>query len=242
MVETLNCTNIDLKNGSDGPEVTLLQTHLKTLGYYTYHNGSYLKIDGIFGTYTEMAVKKFQKDTNHTQDGVFGPKTCPDLNKKILEKNGIIATNTTTGSSTQTTSQNTTTSSSYVNKYKINTANNVFKSSESNITIQGLYFIASKLKRTNELRSPDWKTLEMMDGSDYDYIGRENALKYSIEVYLTRDKYKKIRPELQKLAYQVCTVSTDLFPSGQYSVKVSPDDETVNELKITIDLKEYRNT
>lgn len=239
MVDTFDCTNIELKQGDVGPEVTLLQTHLKTLGYYTSHEGSYLKIDGIFGTYTDWALKKFQRDTGHDDDGLFGPKTCPDLTKKILEKNGITTTTTTpaTGGTSKATTGNGTTTKS---RYNINTSKNVFKAKESNINIAGLYFIATSLKRTNELRTPEWKTMQMMDGSDYDYLGEENSLKYQFESLLDVQDYNVIRGELEKLGYQPRQVATTLFPSGLYTVKITPDDSNVNEIKLTVDLKEYR--
>ena len=77
----LNCNEISLKEGStDITNVVKLQTILKELGYYTR------QVDGEFGPYTTEAVKAFQKATNHDPDGWFGPKTCPDLNKKYEEK------------------------------------------------------------------------------------------------------------------------------------------------------------
>ena len=79
-IKTFDCPNIVLKRGHKGDNVKLLQTMLKTLGYYTR------EIDGDFGMYTEQAVKAFQTKTSHTPDGVFGPKTCPDLNKQYTAK------------------------------------------------------------------------------------------------------------------------------------------------------------
>ena len=55
---------------------------LKALGYYTR------EVDGDFGKFTEDAVKAFQNATGHDPDGVFGPKTCPDLNKAYTGKVG----------------------------------------------------------------------------------------------------------------------------------------------------------
>ena len=79
-IKLFDCPNITLKRGHKGENVKLLQTMLKTLGYYTR------EVDGDFGMYTEQAVKAFQTKTNHTPDGVFGPKTCPDLNKQYSKK------------------------------------------------------------------------------------------------------------------------------------------------------------
>ncbi len=55
--------------GSRGDEVRRIQTKLKSLGFYT---GS---VDGIYGTKTQSAVKKFQASVGITADGIAGPKT-----------------------------------------------------------------------------------------------------------------------------------------------------------------------
>lgn len=73
---TLNCTKINLKKGSKGNEVKELQTILKDMGYYTR------QVDGEFGSYTETAVKKLQKQQGNDPDGWFGPKTCQKLQSK----------------------------------------------------------------------------------------------------------------------------------------------------------------
>ena len=57
------------KYGSRGSEVTQIQTKLKRWGYYT---GS---VDGIYGSGTVEAVKKFQRKNGLTVDGVAGQKT-----------------------------------------------------------------------------------------------------------------------------------------------------------------------
>ena len=46
-----------------------MQQRLSNLGYYTY------KIDGIFGSRTRSAVKRFQKDSGLVADGIVGAKT-----------------------------------------------------------------------------------------------------------------------------------------------------------------------
>lgn len=57
------------KYGSTGNEVTQIQKKLKNWGYYT---GS---VDGIYGSKTVAAVKKFQSKNGLTVDGIAGPKT-----------------------------------------------------------------------------------------------------------------------------------------------------------------------
>ena len=57
------------KVGSRGDEVRKIQNKLKSLGYFT---GA---VDGIYGTKTQSAVRRFQKSVGITADGVAGPKT-----------------------------------------------------------------------------------------------------------------------------------------------------------------------
>lgn len=63
------------RQGSRGEEVKQIQQVLKNQGYYTGN------IDGIFGSQTLEAVKKYQKANGLAVDGIAGPKT--------LEKMGI---------------------------------------------------------------------------------------------------------------------------------------------------------
>lgn len=62
-----------LKKGSSGALVKTLQTKLKNWGYYTG------KVDGIYGTGTQTAVKYFQRANGLTVDGVVGSKTAKAL-------------------------------------------------------------------------------------------------------------------------------------------------------------------
>lgn len=57
------------KYGSRGDEVKQIQTKLKRWGYYS---GS---VDGIYGSGTLAAVKKFQQKNGLTVDGIAGTKT-----------------------------------------------------------------------------------------------------------------------------------------------------------------------
>lgn len=71
----MDCNNINLKRGSSGSQVKELQTALKAFGYYTK------ALDGDFGTYTEQAVKNYQKKNNLIVDGWVGTVTCKKLNQ-----------------------------------------------------------------------------------------------------------------------------------------------------------------
>lgn len=66
-------TEVLSKLGSRGTEVKAIQEKLQERGIY---NGS---IDGIFGSATQTAVKKFQKQQGLTQDGIAGPATLKRL-------------------------------------------------------------------------------------------------------------------------------------------------------------------
>ena len=75
-VETLS------RFGSSGNEVKEIQTKLKTWGYYT---GS---IDGVYGSRTVSAVKKFQQKNGLTVDGIAGAKTLSAMGIKSSSSTG----------------------------------------------------------------------------------------------------------------------------------------------------------
>ena len=60
------------KKGSSGQTVTQIQTKLRDWGYYS---GT---VDGVYGTGTETAVKKFQQKNGLEPDGKVGPATLAD--------------------------------------------------------------------------------------------------------------------------------------------------------------------
>jgi hypothetical protein len=65
-----------VKRGSQGPDVTLLQQKLNTLG-------SKLVADGIFGAQTEQEVRGFQFEQKLTVDGICGPNTWAAIDKAV---------------------------------------------------------------------------------------------------------------------------------------------------------------
>ena len=67
-----------LRKGSKGTYVTLAQTELLNKGYDLGRWGA----DGNFGSATEEAVKRFQRDNGLTADGIIGPKTWEALEKQ----------------------------------------------------------------------------------------------------------------------------------------------------------------
>jgi hypothetical protein len=67
-----------LRKGDEGWYVKLAQTELIQKGYDCGKWGA----DGDFGSATEDAVKRFQRDSGLTSDGVIGPKTWEALDKE----------------------------------------------------------------------------------------------------------------------------------------------------------------
>lgn len=70
-----------LRNGDVGNNVKILQSKLHELNFLND------KIDGIFGTKTEEAVKAFQESKQLVVDGIVGPKTIKALDIKLVESN-----------------------------------------------------------------------------------------------------------------------------------------------------------
>ena len=78
------------KYGSRGEEVKTIQTKLKRWGYY---NGN---VDGIYGSQTLAAVKKFQQKNGLTVDGIAGTKTLQAMgiyNSSSSSSNSSSSTN-----------------------------------------------------------------------------------------------------------------------------------------------------
>ena len=80
------------KYGSRGEEVRTIQTKLKRWGYY---NGN---VDGIYGSQTMEAVKRFQRKNGLTVDGIAGTKT--------LQAIGIYSSSGNSSSSNSSSSTN----------------------------------------------------------------------------------------------------------------------------------------
>ena len=70
------------KYGSNGDEVRQIQEKLKNWGYY---DGN---VDGIYGSKTFEAVKKFQRKNGLTVDGIAGEKTLQALGITSSSNNG----------------------------------------------------------------------------------------------------------------------------------------------------------
>ncbi len=68
-IDEADTSNQTIRRGSTGNPVRRAQKRLTLGGYDT---GG---VDGIFGTRTESAVRRFQRDYGLTEDGIVGPKT-----------------------------------------------------------------------------------------------------------------------------------------------------------------------
>ncbi len=97
---TLLITTLSLQNnyvqalskyGSNGSEVRSIQEKLKRWGYYTGN------VDGIYGSRTVSAVKKFQQKNGLSVDGIAGPKTLSAMG--IQSSSGGSSSSTTNNSS-----------------------------------------------------------------------------------------------------------------------------------------------
>lgn len=75
------------KFGSSGEEVRQIQQKLKNWGYY---NGA---VDGVYGSKTVAAVKKFQQKNGLTADGIAGQKTLQALGINTSSSSGSKSTN-----------------------------------------------------------------------------------------------------------------------------------------------------
>jgi len=238
MVETFDCKKTSLKRGAKGAQVTLLQTHLKTLGYYVKIDGYSVKVDGDYGKYTEKAVKAFQKATGNVQDGWFGEQTCKSLNAKI----GVDTAKTT---STPNGSGKGTSSGSVPDKvvkpvdpYKVDVKKNVFRSDTSNLSIDGIYLIVSNVTFTNEWKAPSWKRIDLMNGGQYKYLGNVAPREFSVDCIMTKKEFNKLSNEFYKMLHRECKVVTDLFPSGTYTLDISLSYQNVRTRKVTIKFTE----
>jgi lysozyme family protein len=72
-------SQILLRRGMDGIEVTALQHHLKDLGYME-------TIDGDFGPTTERAIRQFQQDHDLTVDALIGSGTAAQIDAALRYK------------------------------------------------------------------------------------------------------------------------------------------------------------
>ena len=219
-----DCPTINLKKGSKGENVKTLQTHLKTLGYYTR------QVDGDFGKYTDEAVRKFQTATQGLKvDGIFGPVTC----KKLTEKIKADATKKAT------TAKKTTKPKPDPNLP--NTKNNVFTKKQANLVIDGIYLIASTITPSTGFRDGNWTTVELMNGGFQTVQSHSKQLEYSIDCYMSKQQFATLKTEFDKMGRRVCNVLCADLESGKYTINVAYAwSNIVTGRKVTLKLTEYR--
>ena len=91
LIVTLYQENADIetlsKYGARGSEVSTIQEKLKRWGYY---NGS---VDGIYGSQTVAAVKKFQQKNGLTVDGIAGQNTLAAMGITSNSSSGSSSSN-----------------------------------------------------------------------------------------------------------------------------------------------------
>lgn len=85
---SLNTISKELKNGSSGEYVIIVQNKLKQLGYYT------TTIDGAYGNKTITSVQNYQKNKGLTVDGIVGNITYSSLLKATKTSSSSTGTNT----------------------------------------------------------------------------------------------------------------------------------------------------
>lgn len=83
----------NLKKGSTGSDVRELQTKLNSIGYDCG------KVDGIFGTKTLAAVKRFQQKYKLAVDGIVGKNTYKKLAEVLSSKKSSASSSSSSGSS-----------------------------------------------------------------------------------------------------------------------------------------------
>ena len=232
---TLDCTKINLKQNDTGDQVLELQKGLKQLGYYTSVNGHYLKLDGIFGQYTTAAVKKFQRDTGHTPDGVFGPKTCPDFNKKL----GIKDTPEQTEKKEDKKADNQKVETEKDTEIIIDAKKyNVIPASMANLTVEGIHLIAESVSEKDTLgRETQWVHNTMMNGNILFSAGTPVVSTIEVTFHLHFDQYKKLINALTLIQNKKqCKVITELFDSGRYFITFTKTYDSIDEFKVTMKL------
>ena len=224
----INCPKINLKKGSKGNDVKTLQTMLKQLGYYTR------QVDGEFGDFTKQAVEDYQRSTGTLAiDGVFGPVTCKKLTAKIEEENKKSAN----AKNTKTTTKKTV----VLDPNRPDPDKNVISEKEANLSIDGIFFIASSISPTTPFNYGNYNTLDMMDGTSYTYQAHPKQHEYSVDIYLHKHQLADLRNEFEKMTKRVCKVMSNDIIVGNYVINVTYAwSNLASHRKVTLKLTEWR--
>lgn len=203
-------TNLKLNQANDEEMVKLLQTHLKSLGYYTKVNGKELKIDGKYETYTAQAVEKFQRVAGGLQiDGWFGEATCKKFNKTIG------ATKYLAPKAAQTTTTTTTVKEDTVKKINVDDYQ-FLPPNEGNLTIGGLRFWSTSVSGIRQFYYDEWQNLEMMDRRNFTYMGHPLPVEFDVECILRGEDYPNVYRYFDAIGTGPVEVSGTMVSKGTY--------------------------
>lgn len=140
----------NLKKGSTGSDVRELQTKLNSIGYDCG------KVDGIFGTKTLAAVKRFQQKYNLAVDGIVGKNTYAKLASVLADKAKTTSTGSSTGGSTGgSTPSTTTTKTTSTSDTKTNTSKVTLMSGEAPTTAEDELRVAIQTKGSSSTAKSD---------------------------------------------------------------------------------------
>ena len=229
----LDCTTVRLEpDGANNNEddVKLLQTHLKTLGYYTKVNGKELKIDGDYGPYTQQAVKAFQRATGNSEDAIFGPKTCASLNQAI----GATKTTATVKKETKQVEDKNKEIIIEADKYQF-----LPSTMKGNFHIDGVHFISSNVEPTRRHTRGNWQTMEMINNGIYTYEGHPQPIEFDVTCYIRYNDYRIVKPALDLMYMKPCSVNGTGITTGKYVVSYNIVGEYKHWWKLTFHLLQY---
>lgn len=213
VVTGFDCSKTNLKQNQTNDEemVKLLQTHLKSLGYYTKVNGKELKIDGKYETYTAQAVEKYQRVAGGLQiDGWFGEATCKKFNKTIGATKYLAPKATETTQTTTTTKKEDTVKKINVDDYQFLPPN------EGNLTIGGLRFWSTSVSGVSQFYYDEWQNMEMMDRRNFTYMGHPTPVEFDAECILRGGEYQKVFQYFDAVGTGPIEVSGTMVSKGTY--------------------------
>lgn len=227
-VAGFDCPHTDLKENqpNDASLVKKLQQGLQQIGYYKGY-----KVDGNYGPYTSQAVAAFQRNNELSPDGWFGPKSCVVFNKLLGWGDGATTTETKT----------TVTVKKKAEEIVIDAeAANFLSSKQANLTIEGVYFISTKVEDTRSVENADWQMIEMMGDKTYTYMGHTQPREYEITVPIRKDDWFKARKALIQMTKKVCQVSGFGITAGKYVLTWTFSVTHPNWYQLVFHLIQYR--
>ena len=210
-----DCPNTNIATDStNSAGVMKLQQMLYNLGYYTG------KIDGKFKKYTRESLEDFETDNGLDKTGVLKGETCKKLNEAV-DKNLTKKIMSQAATAKKTTKKTTKKAVVVKDVNAVDTTKNFIDPKDANISIDGLYFIATSTDPTQAFRNSSWKQIELADNKLFPYKGHHASRAYTVETYIHKLDLKNIMFELEKMQNRVCHVINDEIPTGDYLVSVT---------------------